>query len=365
LLTLVWVRRVRPQGFEGLVVSDYNAVNQLGRPFASAFASAVNAGVDMVMTSSTTILGEMSHDAQLDAAEQAVAAGQVAQERIDDAVRRIVRVKVKLGLVRGTRAAAEAPPAPSFDLDQCVGCDAHRATARRAAAASAVLLKHGRGALPLGTGDGLVVTGSGADNLGMQCGGWTSTWQGQHGNTFTSGGTTIWSALRKVRPNANLVSPSKFRLPRSLMGSPLATATDVVVVVGEGPYAEGGGDTHLASLSSKDASLVDAVADGIRRITVVILSGRPIVLPPSVLQKADAIVAAWTPGTEGDGVADVLCGEVPFTGRLSFSWPRDVSQMVKADRVKDPLYPLGHGLALDASSSGAAGAAAEPTPELF
>ena len=375
-----------------LVVSDYNALNQLLKPsFGEAYAQSINAGVDMVMTAGGLIgfANDLPYEAQLAEALEVARSGVVSAARLDDAVLRVLRVKMALGLLPRDECgtATEEPHSPSPDLhlsesttaspavaplapplapplallsphtraslEACVGCEAHRKLARAAVSASIVLLKNERGALPLqpSPGASLVVAGRAADDLGMQCGGWTMQWQGERGNTFTTG-TSIWQAIRKRASAAasTLVGYDAAHRARWFGGwlgdaAAVAAAATALVVVGEAPYAEGCGDTHEATLASADANLIAAVANGHRRVVVLLICGRPLVIPPPTLALIDALAVAWLPGTEGDGVADVLFGALPPSGRLSFSWPRDGGQMEASRREGGrALYPLGHGL---------------------
>jgi beta-glucosidase len=287
---------------------------------------------------------------------RAVAAGKIRMARLDDAVKRIVRVKMAIGLLPRASGARVPPPpvgAALEELEACVGCDAHRDVARRAVRGSMVLLKNERGALPLSAalGSGLAVAGEGADDLGMQCGGWTLSWMGVRGKGFTRG-TTVWQAVHARCPSATLLADGAYwnaRLGSWTGGltapSQLARASTVLVVVGEHPYAEGGGDTRVAALAEADAALVDSLADGVRKIVLLLLCGRPLVIPPRTLAKIDALVAGWLPGTEGDGVADALFGSHQLTGRLSYAWPANAEQMTLAERQDGKaLFPRGHGL---------------------
>lgn len=342
----------------------------------------------MIMTSGG-MYGGPSLEEQLTAAAAAVSGRQlVPMARIDDAVRRVLRVKHALGLISlepppedAAEAAREGRGAAAPD-DSCVGCEAHRTLARQAVSQSAVLLLNRDGILPLASSrtlaqaaeaPSLYVTGRGADHLGMQCGGWSLEWQGipERGQRFTTG-TTLWEAVHAACERAVLVpceasaadAAQRIRqhqveaeLLRQLRASsqPAAdgpqqsraadSAPIAIVVAGEPPYAEGGGDTRDLALGMWDVELIDSLAaDGVR-VVLLLLSGRPLVLPPSTLEKLAALVACWLPGTEGDGIADVLFGLRPFSGALGFSWPASNAQAVLAVRRKEaPLFARGHGL---------------------
>ncbi|MGA9628020.1 MAG: glycoside hydrolase family 3 C-terminal domain-containing protein [Bryobacteraceae bacterium] len=223
-------------------------------------------------------------------------------------------------------------------LHKTFGSAEHRAVAREAVRQSLVLLKNRNRVLPLKkTAARIHVGGKSADDLGNQCGGWTIDWQGKSGEV-TPGGTTVLAAIKQAVSKGTQVTFSKD-------GTGAAGATVGVVVIGERPYAEGNGDRTDLALAQED---VDAVANmkaaGIP-VVVILYSGRPMILG-GVLDKADAVVAAWLPGTEGEGIADVLFGDFKPTGKLSFAWPRSMAQVAKhpGDKGYDPLFALGYGL---------------------
>ncbi|MFF1542676.1 glycoside hydrolase family 3 N-terminal domain-containing protein [Streptomyces sp. NPDC058291] len=307
-------------GFDGFVISDWNAVDQLPGDYPSRVRTAVNAGVDMMMVPygyqdfASTLIGQVN-------------AGQVSRKRIDDAVSRILTQKFRLGLF-------EHPYARTDNASK-IGGAAHRAVARQAAAQSQVLLKNSGGVLPLRKTQKVYVAGSNADDLGNQTGGWTVTWQGASG-THTQG-TTILDAMREDGD----VTYSKDA------SAPTAGYDVGVVVVGETPYAEGVGDVgngHSLQLSAADRAAVDRVCAAMK-CAVLIVSGRPLLVGDR-LGAIDALVASWLPGTEGDGVADVLYGKRPFTGRLPVTWPRSEAQLPinVGDTSYDPQFPYGWGL---------------------
>jgi beta-glucosidase len=309
-------------GFPGFLVSDWGGIDQLPGDYAAQVETAVNAGIDMVMVP--------GRYAEFISTLKALAqSGRVPQSRIDDAVRRILRRKIEAGLF-------DRPYADRTLLAQ-VGSDAHRQVAREAVRRSLVLLRNEGPVLPLSKmARRLHVAGKNADDLGNQCGGWTITWQGSSGAITT--GTTILQAIRAAVLGGAQVTYSRD-------GSGAAGADAGVVVIGETPYAEGRGDRTDLSLAAEDVAAVRAVkAAGVPTV-VVLVSGRPLILG-EVARTADAIVAAWLPGTEGAGVADVLFGDFAPTGRLGHSWPRSMSQVPinVGDPGYDPLYPYGYGL---------------------
>lgn len=318
-------------GFDGLVISDYNAIAQVDEDFRTAIAKSINAGLDMAMEPNR-------YRDFIELLTDLVNEGEVPIERIDDAVRRILRVKAAMGLLG---------PEPHVTADRSLiesdfGSPAHRELARRAVRQSLVVLKNDGPILPLAdeaTGRIVVVAGSGADDLGMHCGGWTIAWQGERGEV-TSGGTTILAALR-----AELGAERVIHSPDGQFFGPAADVEAAVVVVGEPPYAEGNGDDAELAMSDADLQTIRRVRASGVPLVLVILSGRPLVLGEA-LDSADAIVAAWLPGTEGAGVVDVLMGDYAPTGKLSFSWPRSVAQhpLNVGDDDYDPLFRFGHGL---------------------
>ncbi|MFF7757168.1 glycoside hydrolase family 3 N-terminal domain-containing protein [Streptomyces griseorubiginosus] len=308
-------------GFDGFVISDWNGIDQIPGDYASDVRTSVNAGVDMIMA---PYAYKDFHSALM--AE--VRAGRVSEQRIDDAVSRILTQKFRLGLF-------EKPYADTSGASK-IGSAGHRAVAREAAAASQVLLKNAGDVLPLRKSQKVYVAGSNADDIGNQSGGWTVTWQGSSG--AITPGTTILEAMRK---NSAALTYSKDA------SAPLSGYDVGVVVVGETPYAEGVGDVgngHDLALSAADQAAVDKVCAAMK-CAVLIVSGRPQIVGDR-LGDIDALVASWLPGTEGDGVADVLYGKRPFTGRLPVTWPRSQAQLPinVGDPAYDPQFPYGWGL---------------------
>jgi beta-glucosidase len=292
-----------------------------------------------------------------------VRAGLIPQGRIDDAVRRILRVKVAAHVLDEPRPAAR-PDAGRFER---LGSAAHRALAREAVRESLVLLKNDHGLLPLDPHAHVLVAGPGADDIAMQSGGWTIDWQGDHNtNADFPGGTSIYAgieaAVAGAGGSAELSVDGRYaRRPGS------AQRPDVAIVVyGEHPYAEFEGDRETLEYSPGDAADLKLLrrlkADGIPVVSV-FLSGRPLWVNPE-LNASDAFVAAWLPGSEGAGIADVLfkggaAAGHDFTGRLSFSWPATGLPVTFAadDRVHGALFANGYGLDY-AGTAGAAGRAA-------
>jgi beta-glucosidase len=332
-------------GFEGFLISDYNAIDQLVAPAKDAAAVvssnaagqvtpadykkcieiSINAGMDMVMVTDR-------YREFISSLQQLVTEGKVPVSRIDDAVTRILRVKFASGMLNGKTALAPDP-----ELQKMFGSSEHRAIARQAVTESLVLLKNEKQLLPISKSTRHIhVAGRSADDLGIQCGGWTIDWQGKPGD-ITPGGTTILAAIRKSVSTETKVTFSKD-------GSEAAGADLGIVVVGEEPYAEMKGDRSELSLSKEDAEAVRSLKTAGLKVLVVVISGRPLILG-DVADQADALVAAWLPGTEGQGVTDALFGTSPFTGKLSFSWPRSMAQIPLSNlKANEALFPLGFGL---------------------
>jgi beta-glucosidase len=229
-------------------------------------------------------------------------------------------------------------PLADRNLHKLFGCDEHRILARQAVRESIVLLKNNNNLLPLSKNLGCIhVAGNNAVDLGNQCGGWTITWQGQSGN-ITTGGTTILQAVKQaVSQNTKVIF--------SIDGSDANGADVGIVVIGETPYAEGLGDVNVPEISAQDVEAIRNVKSAGVPLVVVLISGRPMLIN-EILDLADAILAAWLPGTEGRGVTDVIFGDYNPTGRLSFSWPRNASQYPTntADPNYNPLFPYSFGL---------------------
>lgn len=287
-------------GFQGFVVSDWYGIYEVPGSNYNAVITTINAGVDMVMVpyDYTSFARDM---------HQAIQLGDISGERLDDAVRRILRAKFTTGLFE---EALTTEPSLSN-----LGSDAHRAVAREAVQKSLVLLQDPSGILPLKKDlSHILVAGSGANNLGRQSGGWTIEWQGIDGNWIP--GTTILTGIQQTVSEHTRVTYDKDGVfPKE------ETIADVgIVVISEAPYAEGVGDNAYPSVSPEDLQAIAEVQSKSKKTVILILSGRPLNLPPLAL-RAEAIVAAWLPGSEGGGVADALFGDVPFTGTLPVPWP--------------------------------------------
>jgi beta-glucosidase len=313
-------------GFSGIVVSDWNGIDQIdGQPgfTAAEVRTAVNAGIDMVMvpTEWQSFISLLRTEVQ---------AGRVTMARVDDANRRILTKKFELGLFER--------PLTDRSYTSTVGSAAHRALARQAVQKSQVLLKNAGNILPLATANNRIfVAGKSADNIGYQSGGWTISWQGSSGNITP--GTTILQGIR------NTVAPST-TVTYNATGAGIDNSYNVAVaVVGETPYAEGAGDRPGAmGLDATDLNTITTLRNAGVPVVVVLVSGRPMDIA-SQLPNWNALLAAWLPGTEGQGVADVLFGVVPPTGKLPVSWMSSASQQpINDGDGKTPLFAYGFGL---------------------
>jgi beta-glucosidase len=314
-------------GFAGFLISDWEAVDHVHTDYDTAVAMSINAGVDMIMT---------PYDGQrfITALTRVVEHGDVPLARIDDAVRRILTIKFELGLFER--------PFGDGSLLPLVGSERHRAVAREAVRQSLVLLKNDRRTLPLSKDIPLIlVAGQGADDIGLQCGGWTIAWQGQAGNVAP--GTTVLAGIRAaVSENTTVCYDPAGTFGATDALSAAARADVGIVVLSERPYAEGVGDRADLHLPEADVALLQRIRPRCERLVVILISGRPLILTEQ-LPLADALVAAWLPGTEGDGIAQVLFGDYPFTGQLPYTWPRSMEQIPRK-QGGEALFPLGYGL---------------------
>jgi beta-glucosidase len=314
-------------GFEGLVISDWAGIDQVDPDYYQAVVRSINAGIDMNMVPNDYVRF-------ITTMKQAAKKGDISTERIDDAVRRILLKKFELGLFDH----------PFGDASQLanVGSLEHREVARRVVSESLVLLKNENQALPIPKTTGTIhVGGIAADDIGIQSGGWTIDWQGKTGVILP--GTTLLEGIREAVSADTRVefSPDGFFNGKADIG---------IAVVGEMPYAEGPGDVSSLLLQPKDVSLIRAMRESSEKLVVILISGRPMVITPE-FEIPDTWVAAWLPGSEGGGIADVLFGKQVFTGKLPYTWPRNNSQLpINIHNVKStegcdaPLFPFGYGL---------------------
>ena len=337
-------------GFEGFVVSDWDGIDYLSEDRAEAIMMSVNAGVDMFMIS-------VEWREFISTLRALVTAGQVAMERIDDAVRRILRVKFQFGLFDKPQ-----PGERQGSLSSRFGAEVHRQIAREAASKSLVLLKNEWSLLPLAKQSRILVAGRNADNRGALCGGFTVEWQGTIGNESIGGGTSIWEAVQAQNAGAELSVDG--------MAANRDSHDVAIVVIGENPYAEGMGDIRegedvvvavgsmirgelnvlepygssleLQQLHPEDLQTLKTIAAQDIPIVCVLVSGRPL-LVDAELAMSQAFVAAWLPGSEGAGVTDVLFGDRTFEGRLPFAWPTGKNGD-GLETTEQELFPLGFGL---------------------
>ena len=326
-------------GFDGFVVGDWNGHGQIKGCTNESCPEAVNAGLDifMVPTGAWKPLYENTI-AQ-------VKAGKISMSRIDDAVARILRVKLRAGLFD--------KPSPAKRLysgkTELIGAQAHREVARQAVRESLVLLKNKNNLLPIAANQHVLVAGDGADNIGKQSGGWSITWQGTNNkNADFPGATSIYKGLEEQ------ISAAGGSVTLSADGTFEQRPDVAIVVFGEEPYAEGHGDKDNLEFergNKKSLALLSSLKEQGIPVVSVFISGRPMWVN-SELNASDAFVAAWLPGTEGAGIADVLLkaadGTIQnnFKGKLSFSWPKSAVQTAvnKGDENYDPLLPYGFGL---------------------
>ena len=341
-------------GFDGFVVSDWDGIDYLSQDYYQAVGMGVNAGVDMFMV-------PVNWKVFINHLRTHVRLGTVPIERVNDAVRRILSVKFAYGLFDKPR-----PTLRPWSNHASFGSAEHRQVAREAVQKSLVLLKNQGKLLPLSKTSRILVAGKNASNRGHQCGGFTVAWQGTDGNEFIEGGTSIWEGIQQLAPGAVL----------SADGSAAASNPDdfdvAIVVIGERPYAEGMGDIRmgddviieagsqirgslkvlepygntleLAELHPEDLATIEKItAQGIPAV-VVLISGRTVIINKE-LEESTAFVAAWLPGSEGQGVADVLFGDQNFQGKLSFTWPKQARPTLnRGDKNYDPLFAYGFGL---------------------
>ncbi len=312
-------------GFDGFIVSDWQAIDEIEGDYYSDVVTAINAGIDMNMVP-TDYRGFISN------LREAVLNGDVSSERIDDAVRQILKVKFMLGLF-------EEPMHDGALLSQ-IGTPEHREVARQAVRESLVLLKNENGALPLSSieENRIFIAGQHADDMGLQSGGWTIEWQGFSGELV--GGTSILEGIA-AKTDAEIVH-DRFGNFEQVEGN----ADIGIVVIGERPYAEGQGDRADLTINT---TLIERMRERADTVIVILVTGRPLIITEA-LPLADAWVVAWLPGSEGAGVADVLFGEHDFMGRLAYSWPRSIRQLpfnfdnLQAEGCDAPLFPFGYGL---------------------
>ena len=309
-------------GFKGFVVSDWQGIDQLPGDYKSDIQNSINAGVDMVMVPN-------NFKEFIQFLKELVNENKVSIDRINDAVRRILTVKFELGLFE--------KPFTDRSFTSTVGSTQHREVARRCVRESLVLLKNQNNILPLSKNlTRIHIAGKNAIDIGNQCGGWTISWQGGSGDITL--GTSIYHGIKAAVSSSTIIIYTYEGIN--------SDGADVgIVVVGETPYAEGNGDSQNLELDQQDLTTINNFKNAGIPYIIVLVSGRPMIID-NVLEDCDAFVAAWLPGTEGQGIADVLFGDYNFTGKLSHSWPRSMNQIPInfGDTNYDPLFPYGFGL---------------------
>ena len=378
-------------GFKGLVVTDWAGIDEIPGDYKSDIITSINAGIDLVMVPGS-LYGQNHYKTFIHLLKESIEEGSILVTRIDDAVRRILSVKYDLGLFDD--------PYGELDFVKEVGSDRHREVARAAVQKSMVLLKNKNSVLPLKKYMSLTIVGSGANNLGMQNGGWTVEWQGKmtpdfrildynnngsikfpeikqyyqtiYGDKYNAGATEVFFKSMDVNSNGSvdkeeydkhktqlLYQPSGTTVLEAIRGivdskrtvkydpwaNNLSTGSTVIAVVGEYPYAEGYGDSPSIGLSSFDNAVLEKCYKSGVRLVIVVLSGRPLMIE-NHLEKWDGLIASWLPGMAGEGVADVLFGDYNPTGKLSYTWPMNIKQVPinVGDSDYDPLFPFGYGL---------------------
>tara|TARA_E500000178_G_scaffold330913_1_gene363248 strand:+ start:7155 stop:10604 length:3450 start_codon:yes stop_codon:yes gene_type:complete len=325
--------------FDGFVIGDWNGHGQVPGCSDEHCAAAINAGIDMVMV-------PQSWKAFIQNTIDQVISGEIPITRVDDAVTRILRVKTRAGLLDAPKPSERA----HTNAADLVGNENHRKLARQAVRESLILLKNRNGLLPLNPNSRVLVTGGGADNIAQQTGGWTLSWQGTgNSNDDFPKGTSIYDGIKQA------VEAAGGSVELSIDGSFLEEMPEVAIAVfGETPYAEGAGDLSTLEYQAgakEDLAMLNSLRQQGISVVSIFLSGRPMWVNAE-LNSSDAFVAAWLPGTEGAGIADVifkrsdLTTNYDFSGKLSFSWPKRPDQTVlnRYDTVYNPLFPFGFGL---------------------
>ena len=312
-------------GFKGFVVSDWAAIEDIPGDYKSDIIISINAGIDMVMVPGAVKFGNESFEKFIKLFKESIEDGSIPMTRVDDAVKRILLIKKQAGLFDR--------PFSNQQLLSHIGSQKHREIAREAVRKSMVLLKNEDNLLPLPkNGKTIIVAGRGADNIGMQSGGWTISWQGEMGNK--TAGTSILEAIQSTVDPTTSVQFTE--------DGNNAKGDVAIVVIGEEPYAEMEGDRANLSLDKKDLAVIDRLKAQNIPVVVILLSGRPVIITDH-LEEWDSLVAAWLPGTEGHGISDVLFGDYNPTGKLSFSWPKSMDQL-PISKTDDHLFDFGYGL---------------------
>ena len=309
-------------GFKGFVVSDWKAIDQIPGDYTSDVEISINAGIDMVMVPN-------NYQEFFNTLKLLIEQNKISIERIDDAVTRILRVKFELGLFENPMADRSLLP--------LIGSDTHRDVARQCVRESQVLLKLNDNILPLPKSNiKILVAGEHADNIGLQSGGWTIQWLGARGDITE--GTTILEGLKKVAPNVEFIYNANGDFDDEI-------ADYAIVVIGEEPYAEGSGDREELTIDKNQINLVRKVKNLGMPVVTLLISGRPMIIN-SILHNSDVLFASWLPGTEGDGIAEVIFGDFEPTGKLPMTWQKSMDQIPQnfGDENYDPFFPYGYGI---------------------
>ena len=310
-------------GFKGFVISDWQGIDEIPGDYKSDIITSINAGIDMVMVSGQA----QPYKKFMRLLKESIKEGSITMERIDDAVKRILKVKLGNGLFDN--------PLVANDGLSTIGSDNHRKIARQAVRESVVLLKN-RDIIPISKElNKLVISGRGADNLGMQCGGWTIDWQGGQGDITV--GTTILEGIKNSVSDQTKIIYSKDALDIDDSNGDLA-----IVVIGEDPYTEFFGDRNDLDLMDEDLTTIENLKNKGYKVVVLLISGRPMNISDHI-ENWDAFAAIWLPGTEGDGVSDILFGDFKSSGTLSYPWPINTENGANAAK-DDLLFNIGFGL---------------------
>ncbi|MYM36258.1 glycoside hydrolase family 3 protein [Duganella sp. FT94W] len=335
---LLTVALKEKMGFDGLVVSDWNGIGEVTGCEEDSCAASINAGVDLIMVPEKWKSFIANTIAQVEK-------GEIPMSRIDDAVTRILRVKLRAGLFDGKKPSQNIYAGKQEAMQD-------RALARKAVGESLVLLKNNGNVLPLARGKKILVVGKSADNMSNQSGGWSLTWQGtDNKNSDYPFSDTILAGVQEVVGKDNLT------YSENAAGVDVGKYDAVIAVIGETPYAEGDGDIgpagtlRLSGRHPEDLAVLRAVSGKGKPVVTVLITGRPL-YTNDIINLSDSVVAAWLPGTEGKGVTDVLFrkadGKVnaDFRGKLSFSWPKSACQtpLNVGDADYAPLFKYGYGL---------------------
>lgn len=342
---LLTVALKEKMGFDGLVVSDWNGIGEVAGCAEDSCAQSINAGVDLVMVPEKWKSFIANTIAQVEK-------GEIPMSRIDDAVTRILRVKLRAGLFDGKKPSQNIYAGKQEAMQD-------RALARKAVQESLVLLKNNGSVLPLARGKKILVVGKSADNMSNQSGGWSLTWQGtDNKNSDYLFSDTILAGVQDVAGKDNVT------YSENAAGVDISKYDAVIAVIGETPYAEGDGDIgpagtlRLSGRHPEDLALLQAVSGKGKPVVTVLITGRPL-YTNDIINLSDSVVAAWLPGTEGKGVTDVLFRKadgkvnVDFRGKLSFSWPKSACQtpLNVGDADYAPLFKYGYGLNYSSKAS--------------